>query len=218
MRLRVETASAATSCCRLHSHDGGRLLLNAADSPLLEALRAVDRHMGIRSDLRLARPTQTSPWRKASRRSPWEPAATAAARTRAREWYSDKNRETGLKRVLLLTLAMAEWAADCSPRSATLPHARSLPLACGRPCCGFVSLHWSCANTHQQTPASANSQARAWRRSTRADSLQRRHLHRHGLQESKPETVQAIAIGGGKVIAIGSTKKCSVSRAADKAA
>ena len=28
------------------------------------------------------------------------------------EWYSDKDREVGLKRVLLLTLAMTEWAAD----------------------------------------------------------------------------------------------------------
>jgi len=27
------------------------------------------------------------------------------------EWYSAKDREIGLKRVLLLVLAMAEWAA-----------------------------------------------------------------------------------------------------------
>jgi hypothetical protein len=27
-------------------------------------------------------------------------------------WYSAKDRETGLKRVLLLTLAMIEWAAE----------------------------------------------------------------------------------------------------------
>jgi hypothetical protein len=28
------------------------------------------------------------------------------------EWYSDKDREIGLKRVLLLTLAMTGWAAE----------------------------------------------------------------------------------------------------------
>ena len=28
------------------------------------------------------------------------------------EWYSDKNRELGLRRVLLLILAIAEWAAE----------------------------------------------------------------------------------------------------------
>jgi hypothetical protein len=28
------------------------------------------------------------------------------------EWYCAKNRELGLKRLLLLTLAMLEWAAE----------------------------------------------------------------------------------------------------------
>jgi hypothetical protein len=28
------------------------------------------------------------------------------------EWYSAKDREAGLRRVLLLTLAMIEWAAE----------------------------------------------------------------------------------------------------------
>jgi hypothetical protein len=28
------------------------------------------------------------------------------------EWYNDKNRELGLRRALLLTLAIAEWAAE----------------------------------------------------------------------------------------------------------
>jgi hypothetical protein len=28
------------------------------------------------------------------------------------EWYSAKDRETGVKRVLLLTLAMTMWAAE----------------------------------------------------------------------------------------------------------
>ena len=33
------------------------------------------------------------------------------AHTKA-EWYSAKDREAGLKRVLLLTLAMTAWAAE----------------------------------------------------------------------------------------------------------
>jgi hypothetical protein len=37
--------------------------------------------------------------------------AVHGAHTQA-EWYSAKERERGLKRVLLLTLSMAEWAAD----------------------------------------------------------------------------------------------------------
>jgi hypothetical protein len=28
------------------------------------------------------------------------------------EWYSDKDRETGLRRILLLCVAMTEWAAE----------------------------------------------------------------------------------------------------------
>jgi acetylornithine deacetylase/succinyl-diaminopimelate desuccinylase-like protein len=83
-----------------------------ADSPLLEALRAVDRHLGLRSDLRLGSTDANIPL------SLGVPALSlgaggegGGAHTQA-EWYCARDREMGLKRVLLLTLSMLEWAAE----------------------------------------------------------------------------------------------------------
>ena len=83
-----------------------------ADSPLLEALRAVDRHLGLRTDQRLGSTDANIPL------SMGVPALSmgaggdgGGAHTMA-EWYSAKDREAGLKRVLLLTLAVTEWAAE----------------------------------------------------------------------------------------------------------
>lgn len=82
----------------------------AYDSPLLDTLRAVDRHLGLRTDLRLGSTDANIPL------SLGIPAVSlgaggegGGAHTRA-EWYSAKNRELGLRRILLLTLAMLEWA------------------------------------------------------------------------------------------------------------
>jgi len=82
------------------------------DSPLLEALRAVDRHLGLRTDLRLGSTDANIPL------SLGVPALSmgaggegAGAHTQA-EWFSAKDREVGLRRVLLLTLATLEWAAE----------------------------------------------------------------------------------------------------------
>lgn len=79
-------------------------------SPLLDALKAVDRHLGLRTDLRLGSTDANIPL------SLGVPAVSlgaggdgGGAHTRA-EWYSAVNRELGLRRVLLLTLAMLEWA------------------------------------------------------------------------------------------------------------
>jgi acetylornithine deacetylase/succinyl-diaminopimelate desuccinylase-like protein len=81
------------------------------DSPLLAALRAVDRHLGLRTEQRLGSTDANIPL------SLGVPALSlgaggdgGGAHTLA-EWYSAKDRETGLKRVLLLALAMTEWAA-----------------------------------------------------------------------------------------------------------
>ena len=82
-----------------------------ADSPLLEALRAVDRHMGIRSDLRLGSTDANIPMAQGVPALSMGAGGDGGGAHTRQEWYSDKNRETGLKRVLLLTLAMAEWAA-----------------------------------------------------------------------------------------------------------
>jgi acetylornithine deacetylase/succinyl-diaminopimelate desuccinylase-like protein len=83
-----------------------------ADSPLLETLQAVDRHLRLRTDLRLGSTDANIPL------SLGVPALSmgaggegGGAHTQA-EWYSAKDRETGLRRVLLLTLAMLEWASD----------------------------------------------------------------------------------------------------------
>jgi tripeptide aminopeptidase len=82
------------------------------DSPLLEALRAVDRHLNLKTELRLGSTDANLPL------SVGVPAISigaggegGGAHTQG-EWYSAKDRELGLKRVLLLTLAMVEWARE----------------------------------------------------------------------------------------------------------
>jgi acetylornithine deacetylase/succinyl-diaminopimelate desuccinylase-like protein len=84
------------------------------DSPLLETLKAVDRHLRLHTDLRLGSTDANIPL------SLGIPAVSlgaggegGGAHTRA-EWYSAKNRELGLRRILLLTLAMLEWAGKDS--------------------------------------------------------------------------------------------------------
>ena len=83
-----------------------------ADSPLIETLRAVDRHRGLHTDLRLGSTDANIPL------SLGIPSLSigaggdgGGAHTQA-EWYSAKDRELGLRRVLLLTLAMSEWATE----------------------------------------------------------------------------------------------------------
>jgi tripeptide aminopeptidase len=80
------------------------------DSPLLETIKAVDRHLGLRTDLRLGSTDANIPL------SLGIPAVSlgaggegGGAHTRA-EWYSAATRELGLRRVLLITLAMLEWS------------------------------------------------------------------------------------------------------------
>lgn len=82
------------------------------DSPLLEALRAVDRRLDIHTIARLGSTDANIPL------SQHVPALSVGAggdgggaHTQG-EWYSSKDRELGLKRVLLLTLAMLEWAVE----------------------------------------------------------------------------------------------------------
>ncbi len=82
------------------------------DSPLLEALHAVDRRLDIRTITRLGSTDANVPL------SLHIPALSmgaggdgGGAHTQG-EWYTSKGRELGLKRVILLTLAVLEWAAD----------------------------------------------------------------------------------------------------------
>jgi len=82
----------------------------AANSTLMDVIKATDRHLGLRTDLRLGSTDANIPL------SLGIPAVSlgsggegGGAHTRA-EWYSAKNRELGLRRVLLITLAMLDWA------------------------------------------------------------------------------------------------------------
>jgi tripeptide aminopeptidase len=80
------------------------------DSKLMETLRAVDRHLGLRTEQRIASTDANIPL------SLGVPAVTLGAggsgggiHTRA-EWYDANGRELGLRRILMLLLAMAETA------------------------------------------------------------------------------------------------------------
>jgi acetylornithine deacetylase/succinyl-diaminopimelate desuccinylase-like protein len=82
------------------------------DSMLLETLRGVDRHLGLRTDLRLGSTDANIPLSlRIPALSMGAGGEGGGAHTKS-EWYSAKDREVGLKRVLLLTLAMTEWAAE----------------------------------------------------------------------------------------------------------
>jgi acetylornithine deacetylase/succinyl-diaminopimelate desuccinylase-like protein len=82
------------------------------DSPLLEALRAVDRHLGLKTELRLGSTDANIPLSlRIPALSMGAGGEGGGAHTLA-EWYSARDRETGLKRVMLLVLAMVEWAAE----------------------------------------------------------------------------------------------------------
>ncbi|MFC5865470.1 M20/M25/M40 family metallo-hydrolase [Acidicapsa dinghuensis] len=82
------------------------------DSAMVEAIKAVDRHLGLRSDFRLGSTDANIPL------SLGIPSASlgaggdgGGAHTRA-EWYSAANRDLGLRRVLLLALTLLDWAAS----------------------------------------------------------------------------------------------------------
>jgi tripeptide aminopeptidase len=84
----------------------------AADSPLMHSLRAVDRHLGIRTDLRLGSTDANLPL------SLGVPAAALAAggtggniHTLA-EWYDPTGRETALRRILLTLLDVTGWVSN----------------------------------------------------------------------------------------------------------
>jgi tripeptide aminopeptidase len=83
----------------------------AITSPLAEALQAVDRHMGIRTDLQLGSTDANLPLSLGIQALSMGAGGEGGNAHTHAEWYSAKGRDIGLKRVLLLTLAMAEWAA-----------------------------------------------------------------------------------------------------------
>jgi tripeptide aminopeptidase len=84
----------------------------AADSPILEALRAVDRHLGIQTDLRLGSTDANIPIALGIPALSIGAGGDGGGAHTLGEWFTDKDREIGLRRVLLLTLTLAEWAAE----------------------------------------------------------------------------------------------------------
>jgi tripeptide aminopeptidase len=82
------------------------------DSPLLAVLRAVDRHLGLRTDIRLGSTDANLPLSLGVPSLSMGAGGEGGSAHTLQEWYSPKDREVALKRVLLLTLAMLEWAAE----------------------------------------------------------------------------------------------------------
>ena len=95
------------------SRIGDRPAANLAeDSPLLATLRAVDRHLGLRTELRLGSTDANLPLSLGVSALSMGAGGEGGAAHTLHEWYSPRDRELGLKRVLLLTLAMLGWAAE----------------------------------------------------------------------------------------------------------
>jgi acetylornithine deacetylase/succinyl-diaminopimelate desuccinylase-like protein len=84
----------------------------ADDSALLAVLRAVDRHLGLRTELRLGSTDANLPLALGVPALSMGAGGEGGEAHTLHEWYVPKNRELALKRILLLTLAMLEWAAE----------------------------------------------------------------------------------------------------------
>ncbi len=82
------------------------------DSPILNTLRAVDRHLGLQTGARLGSTDGNLPLSLGVQTISIGAGGEGGGAHTLREWYSAKDREIGLRRVLLLTLAMAEWASE----------------------------------------------------------------------------------------------------------
>jgi acetylornithine deacetylase/succinyl-diaminopimelate desuccinylase-like protein len=82
------------------------------DSPILETLRSVDRHLGIRTDVRLGSTDANIPIARGIPALSIGAGGEGGGAHTLGEWYTDKDRELGLRRALLLTLALADWAAE----------------------------------------------------------------------------------------------------------
>jgi tripeptide aminopeptidase len=122
----VEDAVAQTNAAARHQNHRNRGVLTftiekigdrpaaslPSDSPVLETLRAVDRHLGIQTDLRLGSTDANIPISLGIPALSMGAGGDGGGAHTVAEWYSDKNREIGLRRILLLTLALAEWAAE----------------------------------------------------------------------------------------------------------
>jgi tripeptide aminopeptidase len=90
---------------RIGDRPAGRL---GDDSPLLEALRAVDRHMGIRTEQRVASTDANIPLSLGIPALSIGAGGDGGGIHTLGEWYDAAGRELALKRILLLLLLMLE--------------------------------------------------------------------------------------------------------------
>ena len=102
----------ATGVCKSRRSATGPRRIWRTIRALLAALRAVDRHLGLRTDLRLGSTDANIPLALGVPALSMGAGGEGGEAHTLQEWYSAKDRELGLKRVLLLTLAMLEWAAE----------------------------------------------------------------------------------------------------------
>ncbi|AXC14431.1 Peptidase T [Acidisarcina polymorpha] len=77
------------------------------DAKILEALRAVDRHLGIRTELRTASTDANIPLSLGIEAVSIGAGGDGGGVHTYAEWYDSRDRETGLRRILLLLLALA---------------------------------------------------------------------------------------------------------------
>jgi acetylornithine deacetylase/succinyl-diaminopimelate desuccinylase-like protein len=83
-----------------------------SESPILEALRAVDRHLGLQSGARLGSTDANIPISLGIPALSLGAGGEGGGAHTLAEWYSTRDRELGLRRILLLTAAMLDWAAE----------------------------------------------------------------------------------------------------------
>ena len=82
------------------------------DAAILDVLRAVDRHLGIRTEIRLASTDANIPLSLGIEALSIGAGGEGGGVHTYAEWYDARNRELGLRRVLLLLLAVAASVAD----------------------------------------------------------------------------------------------------------
>jgi tripeptide aminopeptidase len=87
------------------------------DAEILGLLRAVDRHLGIRTEIRLASTDANIPLSLGIEALSIGAGGDGGAVHTYAEWYDARNRELGLRRILLLLLALAEFSPE--PRASS---------------------------------------------------------------------------------------------------
>ncbi len=111
---RSAPASRTRGCLayRIHTIGDRPAALLPEDSPILEALRAVDRHLGLQCGIRLGSTDANIPISLGIPSLSLGAGGEGGGAHTLAEWYSTKDRELGLRRILLLTAAMLDWAAE----------------------------------------------------------------------------------------------------------